>query len=38
MTTKSITIGRSADRDVVVDDNRVSRRHTVVAPTVPAGS
>ena len=32
LTTKSITIGRSADRDVVVDDNRVSRRHAVVAP------
>ena len=32
LTTKSVTIGRSVDRDVVVDDNRVSRRHAVVAP------
>ncbi len=27
-----VTIGRSADRDIVVDDTRVSRQHAVVAP------
>ncbi len=32
LTTGAVTIGRSTDRDIVVDDNRVSRRHAVVAP------
>lgn len=32
LTSGPITIGRSSDRDVVIDDNRVSRHHAVVAP------
>lgn len=32
LTAGPVTIGRSADRDVVVDDNRVSRHHAFVAP------
>jgi pSer/pThr/pTyr-binding forkhead associated (FHA) protein len=32
LTSEAVTIGRSTDRDVVVDDNRVSRHHAIVAP------
>ncbi len=32
LTTEPVTIGRSADRDIVVDDSGVSRHHAIIRP------